>query len=204
MRERSGTVISFHTDKKFGFVRDAEGDTHFAHASEVVNASILAVGQDVEFDIKPTPKGSRAVNISALKTNLYRRKITQKEQAYVDPDQFVMTREPEVRGCIIVSVLDTQFWAKSNDPNEAREMVKQNAISLGGNAVVSLDVQRHTEQAGCSNYKYTMHLATGAAVIVKRVVTTNDPAVIQASRDDMSAIEKRNEQINAEAAKGDG
>lgn len=193
MRERKGTIVSFHAEKRYGFAKDSSGETHFVHANELVNAKSLVVGQEVEFDTKPTPKGSRAVNVSAHAAPVVRKK----EQAYINPDRFIMTRESEVRGFEIVCLLDSHFWATSNDPNEAREMMKQHAMSLGANAVVALDVQRYTEQEACSNYQYSMHRVTGAAVVVKRKIFTDDQDVINASRESMGAIEEWKANQNA-------
>tara|TARA_R110002124_G_scaffold133109_2_gene295701 strand:- start:986 stop:1753 length:768 start_codon:yes stop_codon:yes gene_type:complete len=194
MSERKGNVVSYHTEKKYGFVTDTDGNSHFIHINDVLNTQTLMVGQEIEFDTKPTPKGSRAINARADLSTPRQPRAVQEQEVYVDPDRFIMTRESEVRGYEILCVIDRAFWARSNNPNEAKEMLKKHALALGGNAVVALNVEPYTESEGCSNYKYTMHHITGVVVYVKRKIRTSDPEVIEAAHAAMEVIAKYNEE----------
>lgn len=63
----TGTVKFFDTEKGFGFIGRRHGDDVFVHISEVQESDLdrLFEGQQVDFDIKQTPKGPQAENVKA-------------------------------------------------------------------------------------------------------------------------------------------
>ncbi|MFI7327265.1 cold-shock protein [Streptomyces rubiginosohelvolus] len=65
----TGTVKWFNTAKGFGFIeQDGDGADVFAHFSNIAAHDLpeLLAGQQVAFDITPTPKGPTAENIVPL------------------------------------------------------------------------------------------------------------------------------------------
>ena len=65
----TGTVKFFNTTKGFGFIAPEDGGKDvFVHVSAVEAAGLRSLneGQKVSFDIQPDPRGSKAVNLSAL------------------------------------------------------------------------------------------------------------------------------------------
>jgi hypothetical protein len=109
------------------------------------------------------------------------------QQVYLNPDRFIMTREPEIRGYVIVRVVGQNAWAESNDPNQAKDILRQQAESWGANAIVGLTLQKYTKNEACSNYRYTMHRFYGHAVVAKKIGYTTDPQVIARSQAEMRA-----------------
>jgi len=61
-----GIVINYNEEKGYGFIKTSEEEENvFVHIKEVNNASLLEVGQSVEFEVISTPKGLAAVNVKA-------------------------------------------------------------------------------------------------------------------------------------------
>lgn len=59
-----GVVVKFDTESGFGFIRTkGRRDDVFVHMKSVQGHTLLSVGQNVTFDIYPTPKGDHAVNV---------------------------------------------------------------------------------------------------------------------------------------------
>ena len=65
----TGTVKFFNATKGFGFIAPEDGGKDvFVHVSAVEQAGLRSLneGQKVRFDVQPDPKGSKAVNLSAV------------------------------------------------------------------------------------------------------------------------------------------
>lgn len=65
----TGTVKFFNATKGFGFIAPEDGGKDvFVHVSAVEAAGLRSLneGQKVRFDVQPDPKGSKAVNLSAI------------------------------------------------------------------------------------------------------------------------------------------
>lgn len=63
-----GTVKFFNTTKGFGFIQPEDGSKDvFVHISavEAAGMSSLTEGQRVSFEVKPEPRGPKAVNLAA-------------------------------------------------------------------------------------------------------------------------------------------
>lgn len=63
----TGIVKFFDVAKGFGFIRRRHGDDVFVHISDVRQSGLTTLfeGQQVDFDIKETPKGPQAENVEA-------------------------------------------------------------------------------------------------------------------------------------------
>lgn len=64
----TGTVKFFNTDKGFGFIAPEDGSKDvFVHISAVEQAGMRSLneGQKISFEVKPDPKGAKAVNLVA-------------------------------------------------------------------------------------------------------------------------------------------
>lgn len=63
-----GTVKWFNAEKGFGFITDENGVDVFVHFSEIkMNGyKTLEEGEKVNFDIKETPKGNLAQNVTVV------------------------------------------------------------------------------------------------------------------------------------------
>ncbi len=58
-----GKVKFFNETKGFGFISGDDGKDYFVHASGLVGASTLTVGEEVSFELEQGPKGARAVKV---------------------------------------------------------------------------------------------------------------------------------------------
>jgi len=62
-----GKVVRWLTGRGYGFIEPEEGGKDvFVHYSEIENAYLLKEGQKVEFNIEPSDKGPRAINVEVL------------------------------------------------------------------------------------------------------------------------------------------
>jgi CspA family cold shock protein len=63
-----GTVKWFNESKGFGFIAREDGEDVFVHHTSISGTGFksLSEGQAVTFDVEKTPKGPRAVNVTAV------------------------------------------------------------------------------------------------------------------------------------------
>jgi len=64
----TGTVKFFNESRGFGFIAPDDGAADvFVHASDVESAGLgsIAEGQQLFFEVAPSPRGRRAVNLEA-------------------------------------------------------------------------------------------------------------------------------------------
>ena len=62
----TGVVEWFDAKKGYGFITGADGKNIFVHYSNILASGYktLEVGQKVRFDIAPTEKGNKAINVA--------------------------------------------------------------------------------------------------------------------------------------------
>jgi len=178
-----GWVRSFLNDRGYGFIEGDDGQDYFFHIDDLRGHELPVPRQEVSFTPDVTAKGPRARSV------MLSARAQRAQQIYVNPDHFIMTRDTEIRGYVIVRMVGQNFWGESNDPNAAREILKQQAQSRGANAIVGLNLQKYTKAQACSNYRYTMHRFYGNAVIAKKVSYTTDTNLIARSRAEMQALQ---------------
>lgn len=178
-----GWVRRFLAERSFGFIEGDDGQDYFFHLDDVSGQELPAPRQEVTFSPTQTAKGLRARSV------VLSGRTPRATQVYLNPDRFIMTREPEIRGHVIVRVVGQNTWAESNDPNEARDILRHQAESWGANAIVGLTLEKYTKNEACSNYRYTMHRFYGHAVVAKKVSYTTDTNVIARSQAEMRATE---------------
>ena len=58
-----GQIITWNTERGFGFLRATSGRNFFAHISKWIDDEAPAAGQTVVFDIAEGRKGLEAINI---------------------------------------------------------------------------------------------------------------------------------------------
>ena len=63
-----GKVKWFNTKKGFGFIEMEDGTDIFVHHSEIKSDGFSALdeGETVEFEVRDSPKGKHAANVSKL------------------------------------------------------------------------------------------------------------------------------------------
>jgi cold shock CspA family protein len=174
MGETWGRVRSYDSTKGYGFITGDDGLNYFFHITDMTGDTRIAVGHRVTFEPSASKKGPRARHVvvqgkpprSAIRT----------QAVYSDPDRFIMTREPAARGYEIVRVIAEGCWYEAYDPNQAKEGLKEQAITWGANAIVGLHLEKYSKSPyplwariiGAPNYYQTMHRFYGTAVVIKK------------------------------------
>lgn len=173
-----GEVISFVASKGYGFISGDDGERYFVHQKDVKDGEPLTSGQRVTFVPTPSPKGSKARHVvPGIGPTLI----------YTDPNNFVWSKSGAPKG-MEVMMTTGEGWAQSNDPNQARQMLVAQAQQNGANAVIFASLEKFTDSAACSNYRFTMHRFTGQYAIVKVVSLSSDPAAIMESQSQMQGL----------------
>ena len=188
---QTGVVRSFMPEKGFGFIQGDDQRDYFVHVSSV-EGGMLIDGQAVEFEGQPSPKGYRAMKVVPGELP------PPPGYAYESPNRLIWTQDSEARGFETIFVLGTA-WAESNNPNEAREMLKKRCLDYGGNAVLNVHLHKYSRNEGCSNYYFTVHRYSGTIASVQKVVTTTDQDWIARSAAWYQEVEA---QIQASKASG--
>lgn len=170
MAEIWGRVRRYDSAKGYGFIAGDDGRDYFFHISTVTGNAPIAQGHRVTFTPGMSTKGPRAghVVVQAMPSQ---------------PDRFFMIRGPEVRGYEIVQVIAEDCWYEAFDPNEAKDGLRDYAISLGANAIVDLHLEKYSKSPyplwasilggllripGSMTYYQTMHRFHGRAVVIRR------------------------------------
>jgi CspA family cold shock protein len=118
----TGTVKFFDTEKGFGFIGRRHGEDVFVHISEVQRSGLtkLFEGQQVDFDVKDTPKGPQAENLEA--------------------HEFVPQLPPDLRQAAVEpSSLAHAFYAAALWVFEAEEIDPAECRLWDGRALTELD-----------------------------------------------------------------
>jgi cold shock CspA family protein len=174
-----GLVRSFVASKGFGFVDGDDGESYFAHVSEVAGGEPLVTGQRITFVPTPSRKGSKATKIIPGHAPT---------AIYVEPTEFIVTNA-DIPLDVDVILVVREGWVESNDPNTARQGLIDMAKTWGANAIINSRMDRYTAQKSCSNYKYTMHRASGRFAVVKAISYSSDPIVIADAEARMQALQ---------------
>ncbi|RMM39045.1 cold shock domain-containing protein (plasmid) [Pseudomonas amygdali pv. lachrymans] len=182
-----GEVVSFVVSKGYGFISGDDGERYFVHQKDVQGGETLTSGQRVAFVPTPSPKGSKARHVvPGIAPTLI----------YLNPDNFVWSKAGAPKG-MEVMLITGDGWSQSNDPNEAREMLKAKAREYGANAVLNASLEKYTDSAACSSYRFTMHRFRGQFAIVKVANASSDPASILESQTQLQNLHEWWEGKNA-------
>ena len=67
-----GTVEWYDERKKYGLIKGDDEKEVFVYEKDLSFLTLLDTGDIVEYQIKQTPRGSKAVNVKILKDSLFR------------------------------------------------------------------------------------------------------------------------------------
>lgn len=166
---KTGTVVSYSEEKRYGFIRDDDGDSVFFHRSAVASDALPQIkkGVCVTFTEVPSRKGTKAENVDIAQLHkLY-------ETPRLDGDFLISKTEACGRNNEPVMYLGA-VTVESQDPDEAVRLLQSKAMAVGCNAILCLNRGRQTGSDG--NYKFTIHQFTAYPALIKRVRFTSDGA----------------------------
>ena len=171
MTETWGWVKMYNPARRYGFIAGDDGYDYFFHVSDILGDSYVWQGCQVKYLRGMADKGPRAFKVVVV------RNASQRAGSdYRDPSNFIMTRGSAVRGYDIHWVIARDCWYEAWDPNEAREGLRRQAITMGANAIVGLRLSKYSKSPyhwffrnirWVPNYYQTMHRFCGTAVVVK-------------------------------------
>jgi CspA family cold shock protein len=61
-----GKVKMFNTARGFGFITGDDGKDVYVHTSAIEGGAVLAVGDEVEYDVESGERGLRAKNVKKV------------------------------------------------------------------------------------------------------------------------------------------
>ncbi|MBU2952318.1 cold-shock protein [Marinobacter sp. F3R08] len=184
----SGQIVSYSTEKRYGFLKDNTGESYFFHQNDVKSEHRKNVvkGATVQFDAVPTPKGMAARDVAVAESHpvfvsLPGDVIVSKSNSCGRDNEPVFTL-----GNVVV---------EHKEPDTAVDILKQKALSVGCNAVLNLKRSQRTGTGSNSNYKYTIHRFSADLALVKEKRVTANPAEAeknqQALNDEIEAIKEK-------------
>lgn len=168
--------MSFSAEKRYGFIKDADGESYFLHQNEVVpeDRKHIAKGAVVHFDAVPTPKGMAAKSVI----------VQENYPIFVSPGSDIIVSKSNACGRDNEAVISLgTVEVEHKDPNEAVEILKQKARSVGCNAVLKLQRSSRTGSAWTnSNYKFTVHKFSAEIALVKQKSSTSDASEAESNQ----------------------
>jgi cold shock CspA family protein len=175
---KSGKVVSFSAEKRYGFIKTSDDESYFFHQSDIFSEhrNDIKRGAVVQFDDVPTPKGMTAKNVVSVQTY----------EIYIAPDTDtdVIISKSNTCGRDNEPVLSLgTVEVEHKDPDTAVNILKQKALAAGCNAVMKLQRGKRTGTAWTNtNYKYSIHRFTGEIALVKKKASTTDWNVAERNR----------------------
>jgi len=160
---KSGKVVSYSNEEKYGFIRsDDDGESYFFHISDVgkTDQAEISIGRIVQFDDVPGPKGMAAKKVSAVESY----------SLYESPGEDVIVSKSEAcgNGNEAVHIVRT-VQVEHEEPDTAVQILKGKATAIGCNAILNLTRSKRTGTAWTnSNYKYSIHQMSGDIALVKK------------------------------------
>lgn len=159
-----GRLVSYTSEKKYGFIKGDDGQSYFFHISSLNNKqdeSKLIKNTLINFDPKPTPKGLAAKKLSIPTTFFKKRAVS-----------FFTTKESQPKHGEIESSrsIRTRFF---KDIDQAKNKLSQLARESGCNAILDKQYQKQTFSEG--NYQYSVHaFRANLAIITEKVACASE------------------------------
>lgn len=159
---KSGKVVSYSSQKRYGFIKSDDDESYFFHIRDVAENSQkhIGIGSIVKFDDVPGPKGMSAKNVSTVESY----------PLYQSPgdEMFVSKSVACGKGNEAIHFI-RRVQVEHRDPEIAVRVLKDKARAIGCNAILNLTRSKRTGTAWLnSNYKYSIHQVSGDIALVKK------------------------------------
>lgn len=181
-----GTVKSYSTTKKFGFISGSNGDSFFFHITDVdtTERAAITIGSLVVFEEMPKPKGMAAVKIKLRSGVMLLLSDPKSLECFVSKnDNFGSDKQVVYTGPLIS--------VESRDPDYAINRLKSKAQNIGCNALSNFTRTKRTGRKG--NYKFSIHVIQGKPTLLKVIEQSVDIAKVEENE---AAIKAEIEKIN--------
>lgn len=179
-----GRIVSYNETKKYGFIRDAKGQSYFFHISSLASEfkrqeKKVRIGIVVSFEPAAEPKGMAARKVELIKMHEVR-KLSEFKNFH--------KRSVNSGHVLDSKSFRTRFY---KSPHDAKLQLESMAKQSGANVVFDEKIHRETWSKG--NYNYSMHQCTATVGIHVDSIQVKDEAEVQISEDLSSkAIERFN------------
>jgi flagellin-like protein len=156
-----GQIKKILINEGFGFIETKDGMSVFFHKSQTMDFNSLKNGTVVDFEVKDTPRGKSALNVSEVEVA----KIIQAKKGMLfsrggNPKQTQIVRSD--------SVTTSMF----RNPNLAKDELEEMAKEAGCNALLNIVCNRETLPLA-RNYYGTVHTYTADIAIISEEITVN-------------------------------
>ena len=169
----TGYIISYHREKKYGFINGDDNKKYFFHKNDWTDKKAnIDDGRRVIFDTVATEKG-----YAAKKINYLQKGANTKVSNYILPDETYISKNKTVNGWETMEDSNWIVTGSSKDLEEAKEDVLLYASLIGGNALVEYRYSKITESestSGGGTYHYTLHSFSGRVVTIAKISAHGD------------------------------
>lgn len=191
---KSGKVVSYSNDKKYGFIKSDDGGSYFFHISDVAkdDQAEIGIGSIVKFDDVPGPKGMAAKKVSAVESYPLYESLG---------DEVIVSKSKACgKGNEVVHIV-RRVQVEHEEPDTAVRILKEKAKGVGCNAILNF---ARSSRAGTawtnSNYRYSIHQMSGDIALVKKKSRTLNRVEAESNR---SELAKEIEAIKGKQNPGD-
>jgi cold shock CspA family protein len=192
---KEGIIKNYDPQKQYGFVFEkTTGDTHFFHLSSInKNPEEVDVqkGMSVEFISTLEAKGWKIQKMNIVKSFPLVEIFKPKEGMYV-------SNTTNIPAGTSIAVNHSSSPFESRNPSEAKELLITRARGLGYNAVLNYRVTKRTGTSWSnSNYKYTIHRASGNFCLLTKSTFTLDEE--KSKEYEQILMDRKNSLLNLES-----
>lgn len=143
-----GKIISWDTEKEYGFIKDKDGNKFFLHKSEVKDKNSLKhfkINSKVFFKQKATSRGMRAIEVKLDKQVEHFKRVLNKD--------FVVRNNGKPRGELVFTGKLESQWHEDRDT--AKDELIALSKELGFNSLYNLEMVKEKRSRG--NYIYSVY-----------------------------------------------
>jgi cold shock CspA family protein len=161
---RIGKIKYYNTHQKFGFIREqGDDEDHYFNlkiSKTDISSDEIRTGIDVSFTSDYLKKGWTVQEFNSV--NLYPHRIIPYSK-----DSLHVSREERLPRNHSIILLRNFVTVEHKSPHIAKNKLMQKCISAKYNALLNFRIEKRTARSWTnSNYKYTVHIATGQPAVI--------------------------------------
>ncbi len=155
-----GVIKSYDGVEQYGYVMDVDTNKSYHFSFRNCDYSLIPFINDgvyVTFELKPSPKGYKAINVELLNDSNF---------LYEIPNKLLTSKGTSIEGWNLHQTPDWYVVGSGESPDEARQSMYSHCRELGATGVLAVSYQKTTGTDG--NYQFTVHNYVGAPAMLTR------------------------------------